>query len=399
MKTRTSGDFALVSVGLGVGLAVGFVAGHYNAHSALMQCDAESSSSSPTQTPRRLSATTLSEQNRNNRSLLARILGFEDWMLRELAEEIAAWPLEELSLMKKGHSASWLQEAFVRLHQILFQRKLLPLSGFGEYLAHTPRGRGAFDKTSISRRAFVLFIRRESERVRRNAICLGWDSQKHLPPRCDQWRSWSFVFQAGVPRVATGRVLHADLTKLESGAPAGVPSFDLIVCNEVLEHVPDPFAATRSLYALLKPGGLVIFTAPFACRQHLGWDFFRYTVSGAAQIFSQAGFKVLLQQRVGNTYLASGFVLGFGSGDFPERWTHSETASDLLFHNVSNSTSNDPQEWLYISTAAVLQRPLIHSLSSLAAGFEPMPSDSRAAHILQPTSNATATRLQKARPV
>ena len=157
--------------------------------------------------------------------------------------------------MKKGHSASWLQEAFVRLHQILFQRKLLPLSGFGEYRAHTPRGRGAFDKTSISRRAFVLFIRRESERVRRNAICLGWDSQKHLPPRCDQWRSWSFVFQAGVPRVATGRVLHADLTKLESGAPAGVPSFDLIVCNEVLEHVPDPFAATRSLYALLKPGG------------------------------------------------------------------------------------------------------------------------------------------------
>jgi SAM-dependent methyltransferase len=106
-------------------------------------------------------------------------------------------------------------------------------------------------------------------------------------------------------------VLHADLTKLESGAPAGVPSFDLIVCNEVLEHVPDPFAATRSLYALLKPGGLVIFTAPFACRQHLGWDFFRYTVSGAAQIFSEAGFKVLIQQRVGNTYLASGFVLGF----------------------------------------------------------------------------------------
>lgn len=73
--------------------------------------------------------------------------------------------------MKKGHSASWLQEAFVRLHQILFQRKLLPLSGFGEYRAHKPRERGAFDKNSISRRAFVLFIRRESERVRRNAIC------------------------------------------------------------------------------------------------------------------------------------------------------------------------------------------------------------------------------------
>ena len=280
MKAHTSGDFVLMSVGLGVGLGVGFFAGQHDARSALVQCDAGSSSSSPTRTPRRLSETTLSQQNRNNRSLLARILGFEDWMLRELAEEVAAWPLEEKSLMKKGHSASWLQEAFVRLHQILFQHKLLPLSGFGEYRAHKPRERGAFDKNSISRRAFVLFIRRESERVRRNAICLGWDSQKHLPPRCDQRRSWSFVFQAGVPRVASGRVLHADLTKLESGAPAGVPSFDLIVCNEVLRMALHQYcccpAKAASPITQLFGGRFRVSAFRLSCCSHLAANFKRY---------------------------------------------------------------------------------------------------------------------------
>ena len=40
-------------------------------------------------------------------------------------------------------------------------------------------------------------------------------------------------------------------------------SFDAILCTEVIEHVPDPIKALEELTRLLKPGGIIILTAPF----------------------------------------------------------------------------------------------------------------------------------------
>jgi len=45
-------------------------------------------------------------------------------------------------------------------------------------------------------------------------------------------------------------------------------SFDAILCTEVLEHVPDPTAALDEFSRLLKPGGKLILTAPFASLVH-----------------------------------------------------------------------------------------------------------------------------------
>jgi len=39
-------------------------------------------------------------------------------------------------------------------------------------------------------------------------------------------------------------------------------SFDLVVCNHVLEHVPDDAAAMRELLRVLRPGGLAILLVP-----------------------------------------------------------------------------------------------------------------------------------------
>ncbi len=46
-------------------------------------------------------------------------------------------------------------------------------------------------------------------------------------------------------------------------------SFDAILCAEVLEHVPDPVKALEEFSRLLKPGGRLILTAPFASMVHL----------------------------------------------------------------------------------------------------------------------------------
>lgn len=45
-------------------------------------------------------------------------------------------------------------------------------------------------------------------------------------------------------------------------------SFDVILCSEVLEHLPDPLAALSEFQRLLKPGGILILTAPFASLVH-----------------------------------------------------------------------------------------------------------------------------------
>jgi SAM-dependent methyltransferase len=45
-------------------------------------------------------------------------------------------------------------------------------------------------------------------------------------------------------------------------------SFDVILCTEVFEHIPDPPAAVREFARLLRPGGELILTAPFCSLTH-----------------------------------------------------------------------------------------------------------------------------------
>lgn len=64
-----------------------------------------------------------------------------------------------------------------------------------------------------------------------------------------------------------------DNTKLDivsdiTSIPRPDASFDAIMCTEVLEHVPDPVAALKELNRLLRPGGYLLVTAPFASLTH-----------------------------------------------------------------------------------------------------------------------------------
>jgi len=45
-------------------------------------------------------------------------------------------------------------------------------------------------------------------------------------------------------------------------------SFDAVLCSEVFEHLPDPIKAIAEFSRLLKPGGKLILTAPFASLVH-----------------------------------------------------------------------------------------------------------------------------------
>ena len=59
--------------------------------------------------------------------------------------------------------------------------------------------------------------------------------------------------------------LISDITAI----PAPSASFDAILCSEVLEHVPEPTHALDEFARLLKPGGVLILTAPFGSNVHM----------------------------------------------------------------------------------------------------------------------------------
>ena len=69
--------------------------------------------------------------------------------------------------------------------------------------------------------------------------------------------------------------------------------FDTVVCNQVLEHVRSPLRALSEMHRVLKPGGVLILSAPLLSRRHeLPYDFFRYTQEGLTALLQDVGYEV-----------------------------------------------------------------------------------------------------------
>jgi ubiquinone/menaquinone biosynthesis C-methylase UbiE len=60
-------------------------------------------------------------------------------------------------------------------------------------------------------------------------------------------------------------VIRADLTDISLQEN----SVDLVICNHVLEHVPDDALAMRELHRVLKPGGIAILQVPISTKLKL----------------------------------------------------------------------------------------------------------------------------------
>jgi SAM-dependent methyltransferase len=68
-------------------------------------------------------------------------------------------------------------------------------------------------------------------------------------------------------------------------------SVDIILCTQVLEHLKYPVKALKEMHRLLKPGGRLCLTVPFAADEHLvPYDFFRYTRYALDFLMQEQGF-------------------------------------------------------------------------------------------------------------
>lgn len=81
--------------------------------------------------------------------------------------------------------------------------------------------------------------------------------------------------------------------------PFNVESFDLVMCQEVLEHLENPQLAINEMYRVLKFEGEVVLSTRFIFPLHADpYDFYRFTSDGLKKLFHQ--FKTV------NVYPAGG---------------------------------------------------------------------------------------------
>lgn len=86
--------------------------------------------------------------------------------------------------------------------------------------------------------------------------------------------------------------------------PVPQESFDVILCTEVLEHVPEPIEAVKEFARILKPDGRLLLTAPLGSGLHQEpYHFYGgYTPHWYQKFLVEAGFERVTVQPNGGFY-------------------------------------------------------------------------------------------------
>jgi ubiquinone/menaquinone biosynthesis C-methylase UbiE len=85
-------------------------------------------------------------------------------------------------------------------------------------------------------------------------------------------------------------------------------SFDAVLCNQVLEHVKNPWVCVKEFHRVLKGGGILILSSPFIYQEHNHpVDNWRFTISGL-RILCEDFSEVLLTCKGGNSKMVKHIV-------------------------------------------------------------------------------------------
>jgi len=153
------------------------------------------------------------------------------------------------------------------------------------------------------------------------------------------------------PQRLDRRLVHVDLVRGPScdcvadarRLPFAARTFALVVSQETVEHVVDPFEAVREMARVLSPGGRVYLQVPFIIGYHPGpEDYWRFTRAGVAALLDQAGFgevrvRLAVGPAVGAYRIAVEFAATMAGRLWPALYLPVKGAASLLCY---------PLKWL-----------------------------------------------------
>jgi SAM-dependent methyltransferase len=83
---------------------------------------------------------------------------------------------------------------------------------------------------------------------------------------------------------------HADLVGSVEDLPVADGSYDVVLCNQVLEHCDDPMRAVAELRRVTAPGGRVLVSTHGVMAYHPSpTDYWRWTHAGLEKLFGENG--------------------------------------------------------------------------------------------------------------
>jgi SAM-dependent methyltransferase len=110
-------------------------------------------------------------------------------------------------------------------------------------------------------------------------------------------------------RLTPGRVLDIVLEP-DGRVPLADGALDTVLSSQTLEHVPDPSFYLRECHRLLRPGGVLILTAPMQWRHHEApQDYYRFTKYGLQRLLAGAGLTVETVSAAGGAFALMGQIL------------------------------------------------------------------------------------------
>jgi SAM-dependent methyltransferase len=118
----------------------------------------------------------------------------------------------------------------------------------------------------VSRREQIMQALREAAPLER-ALEVGPGSGVYLPLLSELAQT---VVASDIEEAFLARARELAATRpnievvLDDIVASGLPSasFDLVLCSEVIEHIPDPAGALASMHRILRPGGKLLLSTP-----------------------------------------------------------------------------------------------------------------------------------------